>query len=376
MADNEEIYRKFIDWLGRGWWKLPESKSLMPLIMARYTPEEASFLTGMPFTGKSVEELAALKGMEPVELLPRLKEMASQGLVYESIRGESVRYNLNDAFFGILRTGLWHGRKDEATMTMVPHVNDYYYKDGWFDQYADVHLKGLRTLPIARTIEDTREIMPFEDVIKVIDGFEYFSVSTCPCKHKHNLDPDYPDCRHPTEVCLHFDELGRYIVENGLGREITLEETRKILLESADSGLVHGISNSKKGVDTICNCCSCCCIFLEAYHKLGHSRGLDPSNYKVTINPETCKACSLCVKRCPMDALQLRFSPKAGNKYGKAPVVDPDKCIGCGVCAHKCPTDSMKLVRNEAVTEPPETPREYYELYMADSRRAALEGRG
>jgi len=85
---------------------------------------------------------------------------------------------------------------------------------------------------------------------------------------------------------------------------------------AADAGLVHGISNWKEKPDTICNCCSCCCIFLESYHKLGHAKSLDPSNYVVKVNAETCRGCALCVKRCPMDALQLKVSEKARNKVG------------------------------------------------------------
>lgn len=35
MSD-EEIYQKFIDWLGKTWWGLTPSKMLMPLMKARY----------------------------------------------------------------------------------------------------------------------------------------------------------------------------------------------------------------------------------------------------------------------------------------------------------------------------------------------------
>ena len=51
------------------------------------------------------------------------------------------------------------------------------------------------------------------------------------------------------ENCLHFNELGRYIVKNGLGREITKEETLEILKEAADAGLVHGLQNTEEAPD-------------------------------------------------------------------------------------------------------------------------------
>jgi len=67
---EESIYRDFIDWLGKTWWGLPESDQLLPLIKARYTPEEAEFLTGFPFSGRSLEELADLKSMATDQLGP------------------------------------------------------------------------------------------------------------------------------------------------------------------------------------------------------------------------------------------------------------------------------------------------------------------
>jgi electron transport complex protein RnfB len=368
MSDKE-TYKQFATWLGKTWWELTESKERMPLIMARFSPEEAAFLTDIPFSSKTLEEIAAIKEMAPDELISRLDDMARKGVIYKSVRENSTRYRLNDSFFALLRANLWPGKTDEKASTSAPIINRYVL-DGWFDQYKDVHMKGLRALPIHKTIEDTRQILPFEDVVKVVEGCEYYTVSTCPCRHRHNLDPDMPDCKHPTEVCLHFDELGHYIVEYGMGREITKEETLEILKSSADSGLVHGVSNWKNGVDTICNCCSCCCMWMETYHKLGHDKSLDASNYEVAVESETCKGCALCVKRCPMDALQLKVSAEVRNKVGKTAVVNPDLCIGCGVCVHKCPSNSLSLVRKHDTTEPPETAREYMMHYLA-ARQAA-----
>ena len=380
---EQEIYQRFIDWLKQAWWDLPEADELMPLIMATYTPEEASLLTGMPFSGRDLEELAEMKQMDPDDLNRRLDVLAKKGLVFRTVRGENIRYSLNDSFLVYYRSTFWPGRSDERSKAMAPLVNQYFYH-GFFDQYDLTHLKGLRVLPIQEAIQDTRQILPYEEVVKVLDSVNYFTVSTCPCRHRKNIDPDSPNCEYPTETCLHFDRLGHYIVENGLGREITRQETEEILRQCAEAGLVHGVSNYQEGVDTICNCCRCCCIMLEAFHKLKHAEGITPSNYLAKPNPEICIGCGLCVRRCPMGAMWLEDSPEAKNritvvaaknkkdkvelknKRGKVSVVNPDICIGCGVCAYKCPTESLVLERREVVEHPPKNGREYMKLVTAD----------
>jgi NAD-dependent dihydropyrimidine dehydrogenase PreA subunit len=107
---------------------------------------------------------------------------------------------------------------------------------------------------------------------------------------------------------------------------------------------------------------------MDAYHLLNHHKSLDASNYVVKVEPETCKACGLCVKRCPMDALQLKYFGESTNKYNKAAVLEPDLCIGCGVCVHKCPTDSLTLGHKEAIVDPPKNVREYGMRFMADKK--------
>ena len=243
------------------------------------------------------------------------------------------------------------------------------------DQFAEAHTKGLRAIPIDKTVEDPRRILPYEDVVRYVESQDYCTVSNCPCRQRKNLDPDSPDCKHPVEVCLHFGTLGHYIVENGLGREITKEETREILKKAAESGLVHAISNWQEGADTICNCCQCCCLFFEAYHVLKHDKSHDVSNYRVRTNPETCKGCGFCVKRCPMDALELQESPLATNKKGLVAVLTPELCLGCGVCVYKCPTKSLILERREEDTPPPKDAREWMERWYRD-KQAADQGSG
>ena len=109
-------------------------------------------------------------------------------------------------------------------------------------------------------------------------------------------------------------------------------------------------------------------MWFKAYHEFGHGKSMDASNYLAASNSETCNACGVCVKRCPMEAIQLEASERATNKKGKVSVIDPEQCIGCGVCAFKCKTESIVLQRKEEqkITEPPADMREYVTRLLND----------
>lgn len=46
------------------------------------------------------------------------------------------------------------------------------------------------------------------------------------------------------------------------------------------------------------------------------------------IIPELCKGCTLCARKCPVDAIE--------GKVREIHRIDPDKCIKCGVCVETC----------------------------------------
>jgi NAD-dependent dihydropyrimidine dehydrogenase PreA subunit len=281
---------------------------------------------------------------------------------------------LNDAFFIFFRGPFSAIRLDQSAKAMAPHLNRY-LRDGLMDQLAPVRTKALRTIPIARTVEDPRRIMPYEDVMSIVESQDFLAVTKCACRQRKGVDPDSAECKHPVEVCLHFKGLAHYLVDNGIGREITKEEAKDILKVAADAGLVHAMSNRQKDVDTICNCCRCSCIFFESYHILKHQKSLDFSNYRLKINPGNCKACGLCVQHCPVQILSLEDSLLAKNKQGKAPTLtNPDLCLGCGVCVYKCPTQSLFLEPRPEIQDPPQDAREWMTWLIIDQKQAEING--
>lgn len=306
---EEKVYQRLIDHLREWYMGLPEAEVLLPLVKNRYTEEEASFLADFPFLPQTIEDLSR-RLQEPLEeLTPKLEALAENGLIFESRSGPIVRYALNDSMFSLYRSPFWSG-KDDENMQELSHLANRYFDQGYGQEFGAYPTMGLRAIPIQRTISDTRHILPFEDIAQVVSQEDYFCTSHCPCRQRKKLDPEAATCRHETFNCIHFGRLARYMVKQGMGKEITREQTLEILKEAAEAGLVHGISNTREGMDTICNCCSCCCLFLESRHKL-QLYGHQPSNYIVSINASTCQACGLCVERCPMKALELTPSAEA-----------------------------------------------------------------
>lgn len=364
MSDQDK-YKKLIEWLNNPMMPLIERDALLPMFTSFFTPEEAEFLTGFPMSPTKLEDIAVAKDMAIEELGPKVKDLCRKGAIYEGMRGASVRYKLLDAGQIFLRMPFWTGDETE-TLKNTAHYANAYYMDGWYDNNNHITHKGLRSIPINKTIEDPRGIATFEDIVKIVENLEYHTVSHCPCRHRHKLDPDYQDSTAPSEVCLHFGELGRYTVENGMGREITKEETVEILKKAADAGMVHGISNQEENPDTICNCDPTYCTMFRPYHTLNHDKAMDQSNYQVVVTDEKCKACGLCIKRCPMDAIQMKVNAAATNKFGKSVVVDTNLCIGCGVCVHKCAAHSITLERRDETTYPPKTGRDWAMLAAKD----------
>ncbi|MCP4750479.1 MAG: 4Fe-4S dicluster domain-containing protein [Proteobacteria bacterium] len=371
---EQEIYKEFIQWLKQTWLIMPENDELYTLLGTHYTPEEAKFLIGFPFRRTTVEDLAQLKGLEESELLPILDKLAKAGKIWKDRKNGRTRYGLNEIMMGLYRTNYWRGSEDEHSRKLAPPAN-HYQMSGMMDAFGKADFKGNRVVPIAETVHPDSTVKPYEDMVKILDDFEYYSVSSCACRHKMALDPDHKPSKMPLEVCLHFDALGRYIVENDMGREITREDTEQILKKSAKAGLVHAINNYQEKPDTICNCDKQYCWQFENYHILEHNTSVNASEFVLATTSETCKGCGLCVKRCPMETLQMIDFAAADpeiNKKGRVPQLNANACIGCGVCVVKCPTKSLILETKEETVEPPRTAGKWTMSYLENSKREKI----
>lgn len=62
----------------------------------------------------------------------------------------------------------------------------------------------------------------------------------------------------------------------------------------------------------------------------------------VTVFPDLCKGCGLCIEKCPQKA--IRFSAKGLGIYS-APTVEVEiqMCNLCGICEVVCPESALRV---------------------------------
>jgi NADH-quinone oxidoreductase subunit F len=68
------------------------------------------------------------------------------------------------------------------------------------------------------------------------------------------------------------------------------------------------------------------------------------------IDPERCKACLICLNKCPAGAID-------GAKK-MIHVIDQEKCTACGVCFEVCPSRFEAVVKISGEPVPPPIPEE------------------
>jgi len=388
---HEEAYSGFMEWLKAfSGFAAADEHLAMKLVRAGYTPDEAALLNGVsPWEAKTAEELAEERQLDPDELREQLDQLGMKGSVWRTVEAGKTTYRLNDPVFYFARSLMWPGEYHEVAREVAPLINEYMHLHS--DKQANVPLMDRAenkvyqvpshyvTIPIERTVEDPRQMMPYEDVVRLLENhWSYYSVSNCVCAVRYNLDPATANCQHPLERCLHMDNLGRYIVANGMGREVTLEEAKEIIRQSHEAGLMHSLNPpTMDGFDTVCNCCPDCCYAMQYYHRFGAPWATIPSNFVVRDDPEHCIGCGKCVEMCPMDCRQLRLQKgakdrtfraelgykkieeKGGrkavfrNRNGRVSATDRSICIGCGLCVYHCPTKCIVLEPRKVMKDVP-----------------------
>jgi len=160
---------------------------------------------------------------------------------------------------------------------------------------------------------------------QLMDAQQRFWVCNCGCRESRG------ECaRSRMDVCLMFtaDDPG-----SGAGkREITRAEAEAILGEAADKFLVARPWRNEDRSETvgICFCCDDCCgYFLDPSEKCDKGEMIARTDFGA------CTHCSACVDVCYFHARVMN---------NEKLTVDPERCYGCGLCVTVCPEECIRMV--------------------------------
>jgi NAD-dependent dihydropyrimidine dehydrogenase PreA subunit len=354
MADIR-LYENLAKHLDQGIMGTPMSPALIEILKILFPVEEAEIALKLPMQNLTLTELKLLYPKK-VELLEDiLNSMAKRGTVFTSQKpGQERKYRLLPSVVGWAETPFWAGKNTETAHKLAPLWLKY-REEAFGEELARNNMPVMRVIPVSRSLRESSEVLPYNALKPMIEGQSYCAVAHCPCRQMKSHVGE--GCDHSLENCLHFGSMGRYMVEQGLAREISKEETLKILKGANEEGLVHATENIDGHLGTICNCCGCCCVFLNTKKKMGlHT--ISASTYVAQVNTELCAGCGTCEERCPMQAIAVGDEDVAEVKE--------ELCIGCGVCTPTCDTEAVDLVERKEAEPPPELEKFFTMRYKAE----------
>ncbi|MHA1340157.1 MAG: ATP-binding protein [Promethearchaeota archaeon] len=191
---------------------------------------------------------------------------------------------------------------------------------------------------VDKTIEAEEQVLPTQSVEEIINKFDDIAVGNCFCRNYQKMLGHNCEWNAPMEVCFTFGKSARHTIQQGFMRRVSKEEALKILKQAEEAGLVHKAFHNRSDIyqeeNSICNCCKDCCDTFNLW-RMGALGMWNSTNYISMFDQEKCIGCGECVKRCPIDIIELNENNKAERTQ--------EYCIGCALCARFCPEDAIYL---------------------------------
>ena len=258
-----------------------------------------------------------------------LEDAYTRRLLNKKVINNQVYYYISDFY---TKVGLYDCLFNE-NFSMLPEETKEQIEKWQFSSYTEEMLPNLQYYAQGKdtNIGKPREtFFILDELEELLDKSDRFKVIPCNCRILKN------DCDKPIEACLRFDSA---IEDRTLGRELSREQTRELIIELDRQGLMHTLNADwrENGPKSMCNCCRCCCYPLRFAENHNTKDFYPVKHYVAQIDKQKCNDCGICIKRCHYNAFSR------GNN--KEIIYDPQKCWGCGLCKNSCPQQAIEIVR-------------------------------
>jgi electron transport complex protein RnfB len=361
-SKSEDIYERLADALEAlpgGFTRTPNRLEMKLLRMA-FSPDEALVASTMSRKLETAAEIANRVGLPEAEVTVLLESMVPKRKVRQDIIGH--QYAIQAAAKGEAKPGQKPKAENVKKYRLSPFIVGWY--EGYMNESKPPANKEFAQIYEQYVIEGggekifsprpgTQGVIPYRGSLKPewlerephndIDAHfqrhDRFLVIDCVCK-KEKVYCHGHSCDMPMRRCGFIGlPPATPLSENVLTRE----EASKLWNELEGMGtMVHtGFYGFTMGAEEpqfvgACQCCGCCCAFLNATRLAGLKETVQRSNYRVVKDYDKCTNCGECVRRC-------QFFAHTSKALDDKPVYHREKCVGCGACVMGCKFDALHL---------------------------------
>ncbi len=242
--------------------------------------------------------------------------------------------------------GMYEFQDGAPSPEFLAAARDYMRTPAFGISFLAVHPPQMKTIPINQSITVAHPVATYDQLQSLVEASPGpFVAVKCICREASAMSGKKCQQTSRLETCVGFGDMAAMTLRRRHGRELTRQETRDILRQNQDDGLVLQPANAQNP-EFVCSCCGCCCGMLSLHKRLPNPLQFWTSNYFAQITPETCTHCGKCVSRCQVQAVALTGPDKTAR-------INLQRCIGCGLCVPTCPSQSLTLRQKSAPTVPP-----------------------
>jgi ferredoxin len=204
-----------------------------------------------------------------------------------------------------------------------------------------------------RKVEHFGQVLPIEDVERVIDMVSSITRMPCGCRF---VTTGTVDKRYCFGLGLdRFGLLGKFPDAASSLEVLDKEQAKRIFRKYDEEGLMHSLWTGVTPYSiAICNCDHDCQPY-RGYIEMRGSPWFFRAEYICQVDWDVCTGCKSCMSQCQFGA---QFYSSALAKVR----IDPTRCFGCGVCRAVCPNDAITLIPRR---ESPEAA----DLWLRDTTR-------
>ncbi|OGO78278.1 MAG: (Fe-S)-binding protein [Clostridiales bacterium GWB2_37_7] len=327
----------------------PPSESLYKILSILFSEKEAALVAQLPIKPFTAKTAGRIWHMSELGAHKILEELAGRAILLDVDNNGVQQYMLPPPMAGFFEFSMMRTRNDIDQKLLAELFHQYLNVEEDFIKElflaTETRLGRVFVQESVLTNDDEVQILDFERASHIIKTAEHIGISTCYCRHK--MEHMNKVCHAPMDICMTFGSTAASLIKHNYARQVDTSEGIELLHLAYENNLVQCGENVRQGVTFICNCCGCCCEGLIAARKFGMLHPVQTTAFLPRINNENCNKCGLCIKTCPIGAIdRVENRDQWGNEHTEINI-NKEVCLGCGVCVRSCFKQGIKLHRRQ-----------------------------